>query len=131
METKILNKVVVHFQEGQILKGTTSDFFPNKTYFHLTDEAGKTEAIDVDQLKAIFFVKDFHGNQSRSDYYDTALHASGRKIQVEFFDNEVIIGHTIGYSPDRPGFFITPADPDGNNGRIYVVSTSAKNIKFL
>ena len=66
METSIINKVVVHFQNGTIMKGTTGDFFPNKTQFHLTDVEGKTEAIDVNQLKAIFFVKDLRGRQISS-----------------------------------------------------------------
>lgn len=131
METAIINKVVVHFQIGTVRKGTTGDFFPNKTQFHLTDVEGKTEAINVNQLKAIFFVKDLAGDKSRPDHYDITTSGAGRKIHVEFFDNEVIIGHTLGYSPDRQGFFVTPADPQGNNGRIFVVRTAAKNIKLL
>ena len=43
METAIINKVVVHFLSGTVMKGTTGDFFPNKTQFHLTDVEGKTE----------------------------------------------------------------------------------------
>ncbi|WAC07314.1 MAG: hypothetical protein OS130_13955 [Thermodesulfobacteriota bacterium] len=131
METAIINKIVVHFKNETIMKGTTSDFFPNKTQFHLIDVEGKTEAIDVDQLKAIFFVKDLVGNKSRPDHYDISTTGAGRKIRVEFYDNEVIIGQTLGYSPDRQGFFMTPADPQSNNGRIFVVKTAAKNIKLL
>jgi hypothetical protein len=131
METAIINKVVVHFQNGTIMKGTTNDFFPNRTYFNLIDAEGKTEAIDVDQLKAVFFVKDLVGDKSRSDHYDITTAGAGRKIHVEFFDHEVIIGHTLAYSPDRQGFFMTPADPQGNNGRIFVVKTATKNIKLL
>jgi hypothetical protein len=131
METSIINKVVVHFQNGTIMKGTTGDFFPNKTQFHLTDVEGKTEAIDLNQLKAIFFVKDLLGDKFRPDHYDITTAGTGRKIHVEFFDNEVIIGHTLGYSPDRQGFFMIPADQRSNNGRIFVVRTAAKNIKFL
>jgi hypothetical protein len=131
METALVNKVVVHFQDGKILKGTTGDFFPNKNQFHLIDVAGKPDPIDVGKLKAIFFVKDLVGEKSRSNHYDITAAGAGRKIQVEFFDNEVIIGHTLGYSPERPGFFMTPADPQGNNGRIFVVRAAAKNIKLL
>jgi|LQYC01.1.fsa_nt_gi hypothetical protein len=131
METAIINKVVVHFQNGTIMKGTTGDFFPNKTQFHLIDVEGKTEAIDVNQLKAIFFVKDLAGDKSRPDHYDISTTGAGRKIQVEFYDNEVIIGQTLGYSPERQGFFMTPADPQSNNGRIFVVRTAAKNVKLL
>ena len=125
------NKIVVHFQNGTIMKGTTSDFFPNKAQFHLIDGTGETKVIGVNHLKAIFFVKDLVGDKSRPDQYDITTAGAGRKINVEFFDNEVIMGHTLGYSPDRPGFFMIPADPQGNNGRIFVVKTAAKNIKFL
>ena len=131
METAIINKVVVHFQNGTILKGTTGDFFPNKNQFHLIDVEGKAEVIEVNQLKAIFFVKDLVGDKSRPDHYDLNASGAGRKIHVEFFDNEVVIGHTLGYSPDRQGFFMTPADPQSNNGRIFVVRAAAKNIKLL
>jgi hypothetical protein len=30
-----LNKVVARFKDGILMKGTTSDFFPNKNEFHL------------------------------------------------------------------------------------------------
>ena len=131
MENAMTNKIVVHFQNGTIMKGTTSDFFPNKVQFHLIDGKGETKVIGVNHLKAIFFVKDLVGDKSRPDHYDITTAGAGRKINVEFFDNEVIMGHTLGYSPDRPGFFMIPADPQGNNGRIFVVKTAAKNIKFL
>lgn len=131
MESKLQNKIVAHFQDGKILKGVTGDFFPNKTYFHITDVDGKTDEVDVDRLKAIFFVKNLVGDKSRSDHYNIASAQSGRKIQVEFFDNEVIIGYTLGYSPERSGFFITPADPSGNNERAFIVRTATKNIAFL
>src|SRR4030042_4064416 len=121
METAIINKVVVHFQNGTIMKGTTGDFFPNRTYFHLIDGEGKTEAIDVDQLKAIFFVKDLVGDKSRPDHYDITTAGAGRKIQVEFFDSEVIIGNTLGYSPRRQAFFIKQPDPLSKNGRLFIV----------
>jgi hypothetical protein len=61
------NKVVVQFKDSKIMKGNTSDFFPNKTQFHLTTLSGEMENIDVEQLKAIFFVKESEGNESRSN----------------------------------------------------------------
>jgi len=131
MDTKQLNKVVVHFKNHTLLKGTTGDFFPNKTQFHLIDPEGKATTITVNQLKAIFFVKDFVGNKLHQDNYELNMPGTGRKIWVEFFDGEVIIGHTLGYSPDRQGFFLTPADPESNNERIFVVKESTKIIKFL
>jgi hypothetical protein len=30
-----MNLVVAHFQDGRVLKGTTSDFFPARPAFHV------------------------------------------------------------------------------------------------
>ncbi len=124
-------KVVVRFKDGNIMKGNTSDFFPNKALFHLTPLKGEIRNINVEDLKAVFFVKDFKGNQNHNKKYDDTIHGSGRKIRVEFSDGESIIGFALGYSPDRQGFFMTPADLRGNNERIFVVNSATKNIKFL
>jgi hypothetical protein len=125
------NKVVVRFKDGNIMKGNTSNFFPNKTLFHLTTVSGEMENIYVEQLKAIFFVKESEGDDSRSDKYDDEIAGGGRKIQVEFSDSEVIIGYTLSYSPNRHGFFMTPADRKGNNERIFAVKSATKNVKFI
>ncbi|UCD32410.1 MAG: hypothetical protein JSW04_01630 [Desulfobacterales bacterium] len=125
------NKVVIRFNDGRILKGNTSDFFPNKNRFHLTHLDGKIEEIDIGALKAVFFVKNFKGNKYHQKSYDDKVHGAGRKIKVDFNDNESIIGYALGYSPDRQGFFMTPGDVEGNNERIFVVRSATKNIEFL
>ena len=125
------NKVVVQFKDGKIMKGNTSDFFPNKTQFHLTTLSGDMENIDVEQLKAVFFVKESEGNESHSDQYDDEIAGGGRKIKIEFSDSEVVIGYTLSYSPDRHGFFMTPADLKGNNERIFVIKSATKNVNFV
>jgi len=125
------NKVVVQFKDGNILKGNTNDFFPNKTQFHLTTLNDEVENIDLEELKAVFFVKESDGNESHSYKYDDEIVGGGRKINVEFLDNEVVIGYTLSYSPDRHGFFMIPADLKGNNERIFVVKSATKNVKFV
>lgn len=125
------NKVVARFKDGNSLNGTTTDFFPNKTSFHLTLTNGDVVEINVEHLKAVFYVKDFEGNKIRDDEYSDEIPGGGRKIQVEFFDNETLIGFSQGYSPNRIGFFLIPADNDNNNDRIFVVSSAAKKVSFL
>jgi hypothetical protein len=125
------NKVVVRFKDGSIMKGKTSDFFPNKTSFHLETLNGETKTIDVEQLKAFFLVKDFEGNQNYDEDYKDAISGTGRKIMVTFSDGESIIGYTLGYSPDRQGFFMTPADVKSNNQRIFVVKSASEKIEFI
>ena len=125
------NKVVVKFKDQKILKGTTSDFFPNKSQFHLKIENGEILDIKVEDLKAIFFVKDYDGNKDRKKSYTDEITGTGRKMQVDFSDGESIVGFTLGYSPDRKGFYLTPADAGGNNLRIFVVKSATEKTAFL
>ena len=128
MET---NKVVARFKDGSIMKGKTNDFFPNKTSFHLETLSGETETIDVEQLKAFFLVKDFEGNNNYNEEYSDKVSGAGRKIKVTFSDGEIITGFTLGYSPDRQGFYMTPADLNSNNVRIFVVKSASEKIEFI
>lgn len=125
------NKVVARFKDGTIKKGTTSDFSPDKSVFHLTLSNGSIVELHIEQLKALFFVKDYQGNENRNDAYHDNIPGGGRKIQVEFFDNEVLIGFSQGYDANRPGFFVVPADKENNNERTFVISSAAKKVSFL
>ena len=52
------NKVVARFKDNTMRKGTTRDFFPNKTQFHLEEMDGEISEISIEDLKAVFFVKE-------------------------------------------------------------------------
>ncbi len=73
------NKIVVRYQNGRLTKGFTSDLMPNKDVFHvvlMNDPPGtKPVIINMQDLKAIFFVKDFVGNSGYNDkkYFDPAV----------------------------------------------------------
>ena len=123
-----LNKIVIHFKDGSILKGNTSDFFQNKKSFHINLLDGKIEEIDVERLKAIFFVKDLKGDNHYIYEYDGDVAGGGKKIAVDFSDGETIIGYVLGYSPQRQGFMLTPADSKGNNERIFIVNSATKSV---
>ena len=125
------NKVVIKFKDNTIQKGKTSDFFPNKSNFHLEEMSGEIVEINIEKLKAVFFVKDFEGDKSREDTYKDSIAGGGRQIKVKFLDGETVIGYTLGYSPDRQGFYITPADLKGNNERIFVVKSATEKVEFL
>ncbi len=128
MET---NKVVARFKDGTILKGKTNDFFPNKTSFHVETLSGETKTIEVERLKAVFLVKDFEGNKDYDEEFNDEVSGAGRKIKVKFSDGEIITGFTLGYSPNRSGFYMTPADLKSNNVRIFVVKSATENIEFV
>ncbi len=129
-------KVVAHYSNGKVIKGVTQDFFPHKDRFHLYP-AGKpsgdpTEVI-VKELKALFFVHDFLGNRmykERNKYLE-GEQSQGRKIEVTFVDGEIMVGSTLGYDPNRPGFFIFPADTKGNNIKVFAVAPAVKGVRYL
>ena len=127
----IENKVVVQFKDSRISKGKTKDFFPNKSEFHLEERSGEIIKVYVEDLKAIFFVKSYEGNKEHKDNYNDAVAGGGRKVIVKFIDGEIVIGYTLGYSPDRQGFFLNPADLKSNNERIFIVKSATEQVNFI
>ncbi len=129
----IINKVVVHDKMGRVIKGTTADFLPKKPFFHLARLGAEGEQIQkilVQDLKAVFFVKDFAGNRNYKETKSLeALPASGKKIRATFKDGEVIVGYTHALHLGEQGFFLIPADPKGNNERIFVVLSSLRGLE--
>ncbi len=125
------NKVVIQLKDGTVVKGQTNDFFPNKPRFHLTTLEGTVEEFATEGLKAVFFVKDTDGDKSYNYSYSDTITGGGRRIKVEFVDGEEMIGYTQGYSPERPGFFLIPADLKGNNEKVFVVKSATKKVQFL
>jgi len=134
----VQNRVVARYLDGRTLKGQTADFLPTKSIFHVipSPQAGTSiQVVEVKlaDLKAVFFVKDLVGDGAYNEakVFTPDVRAQGRKVQVEFSDGEMIVGTTMGYQPDRPGFFVAPVDPKSNNDRCFVVMTAVKTVSFL
>jgi len=127
--------VIARFRDGRLIKGTTQDFAPNRLIFHIYeggDQSSKAIEVQLSELKAVLYVKDFKGNSDRDDEYrfDKVV-GHGRKAEVTFEDGEVVAGFIMGYHADRPGFFLIPADPDSNNERIYVLNAAVKSLDWV
>src|SRR4249920_2591070 len=127
-------RVVVRFSNGQKLKGTTQDFKPASPRFHLIPaEGGPPVDVRMDDLKAVFFVHDLQGKPSRpklKGFLDAPAESSlGKKVAVRFRDDELLCGYTLAWSADRKGFFVSPADSESNNIRIYVVTAAAAEVR--
>jgi hypothetical protein len=126
----VTNKVVVKFKDKKVLKGKTNNFFPNKSSFHLELVNGERIEIHIEELKALFFVKSFEGDKQHEKNYGDHVPGGGRKIKVKFSDGETIVGFTTGYSPERAGFYMVPADLKGNNERIFVITSATEAIEM-
>jgi len=129
-------KVVVAYLDGRRLKGYTDDFSPVRDYFILFPEGGDPKPDDrgtsvrTSELKALFFVKDFAGDPAHKDA-SRPFQFPGKPIEVTFSDGEKLIGASVAYNPRNLGFFMQPADPTGNNERIFVVNRNVKQAKVL
>ena len=129
------SRLVVRYMDGRILKGFTQDFHASRPHFHVSEEIGALSAapvfVPVARLKAIFFVRDFAGNARYVERRTFVRPAQGRKVEITFLDGEVLLGSTLGYRPDGIGFFVTPADPDGNNQKVFVVHAAVRHIRYV
>jgi hypothetical protein len=130
-------KIVARYADTRVLKGYVPDFSPDTLRFHL-DPAMPQESppvrVEVRDLKAVFFVRDFAGDPRYNEHraFDGAARPLGRKVEVTFQDGERLVGSTTaGYAPDRCGFFFTPADPRSNNLRVFAVTDAVKAVRYL
>ena len=127
-------KVVVAYLDGRRLKGYTNDFSPVRDHFFLFPEGGEPKpgdrgtSVRIDELKALFFVKDFAGDPGHTKVPGTSP-LPGKRIEVIFADGEKLIGSSVAYNPRNQGFFMQPGDPSDNNERIFVVSRNVKQAK--
>lgn len=130
-------KVICRYADGRIVKGNTLDFNPAKPMFHLLPMGAPSDAdqaeVQLSDLKALFFVRDFEGNKlySEKKEFSPAKKPAGRKLEVTFKDGEVLVGSTMGYDKKRLGFFLFPADPLSNNLKLFVVNVSVRAARYL
>jgi small nuclear ribonucleoprotein (snRNP)-like protein len=119
-------RVVVRFSNGQKLKGTTQDFKPASPRFHLIPaEGGAPVDVRMDELKAVFFVRDLQGKPSRNKlkgFLDAPAESSlGKKVAVRFRDGDVMDGilsnNLLQLEPY--GFTFIPPEPYSNNQKIF------------
>ena len=98
-------------------------------------QSGTVEDIALDNVKAVFFVKDFSGQTSHVDllFHDRVPPMESLWIRIRFDDGETIEGiihNTLEYILG-PGFFMAPADPIGNNWLIYVSKSKLTGFEIL
>jgi hypothetical protein len=125
------HNVVARFRDGKLLKGRTNDFTPFKMHFHIKLLNEKVVTVDLEDLKALFFVRDFKGEKYRPDRLRHVRELGGQKVRVYFYDGEIITGFAMEYSSKDFGFFMTPAGSRDNNERVFVVASATEKISFL
>lgn len=118
-----LNHVVARFRDGRTIKGTTLNVDPTRPTCHVRTADGAIE-IKLNDLKALFFVKDPTGNPAHNEAIDATPGdprlVGGKRIAVKFEDGETVVGMSNRFPPLGNCFFMLPIDPKSNNIRILV-----------
>jgi len=141
-------KVVAHLRGGKLVKGRLN--FPALKDLNLSpsqgtklpdkisvqpEESSNPVEIELDSLKALFFVKTYNGSTEYKEvkYFKFTPQVEGLWIRLTFYDNEHtegIIHNSIRFVIE-PGFFIKPPDPQSNNEMAYVIKTSLLEFRIL
>lgn len=139
-------RAVLHVRAGKLLKGLLTDFTPTADTVHLQSETEPGKApieVKVADLKAIYYVRSLTGNkQYKKKRYFGSIETPGKRIMVRFKDGEILCGFIEGglpwkdgfltaTDPNLKGFFIYPADPAGNNTKVFVVTTAVEDVRRL
>jgi hypothetical protein len=127
------NLVVARFLDGRVVKGISLDVDPARPTFHVREGTAPAMEVKLSDLKALFFVRSLAGNPGRHDRrVPDEKDPRGRGMamaSLRFADGETIVGMTIRYPPNRPFFFVVPADPESNNIRILVNRDAVVDMK--
>ena len=129
------DRVVTHDRRGRVVKGSTRDFFPDRTLFHIRPpNASITLHVRMNELKAVYFVRDLAGNPEHAKLRAfpavDPVPTVGRRIAVLFQDGELLVGYAQNYTGEKTGFFVYPCDPFGNTIRAYVLRAATKAVKL-
>lgn len=125
-------KLVVHRKDGTIHKGVTHDFDPEHESFHVlpAEGGGVPVRMKLDDLKALFWVKDYLGNRHFVAQRQFPAEAVQSKAVVTFHDGEEIWG-TLEGGESKTGFFLRPADRGDNNVKVFVVRSALRELRSV
>ena len=139
------DKVVVRFRDGKLMKGYLTGFTAEAAVVTFRGQnTGGTLQVPINDLKAVFFVKTFDGFHEYVERKSFGIRKlEGCKVLVKFTDNEILVGIIAGDIPwdkgfslaklgdNAKGFFLTPADGDSNNDKVFVVGSAIQDITIM
>lgn len=129
-------KIVVRTKQGEAFRGyVKSARWISRSSLRMTTPEDRELTLDFEQLKAIFFVREFEGDKS---YFETKLLESdpeqkGLRVRLRFDDNETMEGVAENSLEllQAPGFFFWPADAGANNQLIYVIKSALLGFRVI
>jgi hypothetical protein len=100
----------------------------------LLNTTGNVVAIDLREIKAVYFVREFSDSEVMSrKTFTTRPRTEGLWVRLKFKDSEVIEGmmpNDLSQNPEE-GFLINPPDLRSNTQRVFVPRTSLSAVTVL
>ena len=132
MEAPVDGQVVLHFRDGVTDHcRLAAEFSPRDVEVEVESDDHRRRRVRVDDLKAVFFLKDPRQRQMDLERDGSDATNDGAAVaRVEFFDGEIIRGRVSHYSVENTGFWLYPSAPESNNARIFVVARSLQTVSL-
>ena len=129
-------RVVVRKTDKELVKGFVD---PSSSLgaegIEVLDRQGRLVSIPLEQIKAVFFVREFEGNPQRQErkVFHSRPRLAGLWVRMTFKDHEVLEGIVANnlLEIEPLGFWVTPPDLYSNNLRIFVPRSSLNGIEVL
>jgi hypothetical protein len=128
-------KVIVRKADRDSLNGyVASAHFVREGKFELLNTSGNVVAIDLTDIKCVFFVRDFGDSESLSrKTFTTRPRSEGLWVRIKFKDGEVLEGlmpNDLSLTTAE-GFLINPPDLRSNVQRLFVPRNALESLTVL
>jgi len=128
-------KVIVRKMDRDSVSGyVTPAQFVREGKLELLNTAGTVVAIDLREIKGVYFVREFGDSESLNrKTFTSRPRAEGLWVRLRFKDNEVLEGlMPADLTQNTPeGFLINPPDQRSNTQRIFVPRSALESLTVL
>jgi hypothetical protein len=127
-------KVVVRKMDRDSVNGYVTAAFIADGKVELMNTAGKVVAIELRDIKGVYFVREFGDSESLGrKTFTSRPRVEGLWVRLRFRDNEVIEGMMPNdlLQDGADGFAIIPPDPHSNTQRIFVPRSALAEMTVL
>jgi hypothetical protein len=127
-------KVVVRKMDRDSISGYVGAQFVNAGKLELLNTAGNVVAIDLREIKGVYFVREFGDSESLTrKTFASRPRAEGLWVRLRFKDNEILEGLMPADLTQnlQEGFLITPPDQRSNTQRIFVPRSALDSLAVL
>jgi hypothetical protein len=128
-------KVIVRKMDRDSISGYVSPTqFVNEGKLELLNTSGNVVAMDLREIKGVYFVREFSDSESLTrKTFTSRPRSEGLWVRLRFKDNEILEGLMPADLTQnmQEGFLVNPPDQRSNTQRIFVPRTALESLTVL